>query len=83
MTKAYSADFKLRILWWYLEDNIPMEEIAELARCSLGLVSKVVNIHRTHGTVVDPTLRCTGRPPLLVPEDIVDVRPRLVSSFSY
>ena len=46
-----------------------MKQIAGTLNVSTGLVSKVITIHRTYGTVVDPTKQRTGRPRHMDDED--------------
>jgi transposase len=65
MTRAISVDLKERIVKWYHEDGMTMEQISSHASVSVGLVSKVISIHRQYGQVADP-FRCrTGRPSYL------------------
>jgi transposase-like protein len=58
MPPAISKDLKERIVHWYLDEQMTMEEVAELASVSVGLVSKVVSLHRNYNQVINPyTLR--------------------------
>ncbi|TBU58290.1 hypothetical protein BD310DRAFT_819829 [Dichomitus squalens] len=62
MPATISADFKERIVCLYLEENWTMRQISETIKVSTGLVSKVVALYHTYGTVIDPTKQRTGRP---------------------
>jgi transposase len=56
MTRALSTDLKEQIVNWYLNDGMDMEEIADLASVSIGLVSNVVSLYRQYGQGSNPTL---------------------------
>ncbi|TBU37508.1 hypothetical protein BD309DRAFT_834447, partial [Dichomitus squalens] len=62
MPATISADLKERIVYLYLGENWTMCQISETLKVSTGLVSKVVALYRTYGTVIDPTKQRTGRP---------------------
>ena len=62
MPPPLSDDLKERIVKWYYEDQDTMAEIAAQARCSIGLVSKVLRYYREFGQVRDPFRQYTGRP---------------------
>ena len=46
MGRAINEDLKPRIALMYVTDSLTMEVIAERLRVSIGLVSKVVHLHR-------------------------------------
>lgn len=70
MPTAVSSDLKERIVQWYHEDTYTMQDIATLARVSIGLVSKTIRLHREFGQVVNPFSRRTGRPRTLNDGDL-------------
>lgn len=70
MTAAISDDLKQRIVKWYLEDKMTMQDISTTATCSIGLVSKVLRNYRQYGQVNDPYSRRTGRPSYLNADDL-------------
>jgi transposase len=54
----------------YVTDGLTMEVIAERLRVSVGLVSKVVRLHRLYGQVTNPFSHRTGQPPFLENDDL-------------
>ncbi len=54
MPVRISDDLKERIITWYYTDNKTMEEIRDLARCSIGLISNVIRNYREYGEVRNP-----------------------------
>ena len=60
MGHAISKDLKRRIVLMYVTDGLTMEVIAERLRVSIGLVSKVVHLHRLYGQVTNPFSHRTG-----------------------
>jgi transposase len=62
MTAAISTDLKEHIVRWYYDEQMTMEEVAKLAHVSVGLVSKVVSLHRTYNQVTNPCTLRNGRP---------------------
>jgi transposase len=54
MCPAISMNLKKHIVCWYHNEQMTMEEIAELASVSVGLVSKFINLHRHYNQVTDP-----------------------------
>jgi len=70
---ALSDDLKLRIIHWYYEEKMTMRGISGLARCSLGVVHKVIQNYQEFGEVNNPftqAAQCEGRPRYLTNEDI-------------
>ncbi|KAH9939458.1 hypothetical protein B0H21DRAFT_679118, partial [Amylocystis lapponica] len=65
MTPALSVDLKERIVQLYAQPGSTMAEIVKTLDCSIGLVSKVVNLHRVYGQVTNPTKHRTGCPSFL------------------
>ena len=65
-----SDDLKERIVHWYYQDDMTMEEIRDLAHCSLGLISKVINNYREFGQVRVPFTQWMGRPSTLTDGDL-------------
>jgi transposase len=57
MAPAISIDLKERLVSWYFNDHLPMEEIATTAKVSIGLVSKVINTFEDYGQVTSPFTR--------------------------
>ena len=55
-----SDDLKEHIFHWYYQDDMTMEEIRDLAHCSLGLISKVINNYREFGQVRVPFTQRMG-----------------------
>ncbi|KAJ7179953.1 Homeodomain-like protein, partial [Mycena crocata] len=70
MPAEYSSDLKARIVKLYLKDGHTMDEVAVIARVSIGLVSKTVNLYREFGQVSHPFRHRTGRPRTLDPGDL-------------
>src|SRR6266567_384783 len=70
MPSPLSDEIKERIIQWYYEDQSTMAEIAAQARCSIGLVSKVLRNYRDYGQVNDPFRQRTGRPSKLSKADL-------------
>ncbi|KAJ6609966.1 hypothetical protein B0H10DRAFT_1656115, partial [Mycena sp. CBHHK59/15] len=62
---AISVDIKEQIVKWYLKDELTMEEIADRAEVSLGLISKTINLYRQYGQVTNPFGLRAGCPKLL------------------
>jgi transposase len=54
MNAELSEDLKRRIVAWYTDNAMTMAEIAALAHCSIGLVSKVLRLQREFGQVTHP-----------------------------
>jgi transposase len=54
----------------YATDGLTMEVIAERLHVSVGLVSKVVRLHRLYRQVTNPFSHRTGRPPFLENDDL-------------
>ena len=83
MTIALSEDLKRRIVAWYTEDGMTMAEIAAMASCSIGLVSKVLQLQREFGQVTHPfsRQRCAskifGRDDYLYLEEIIAANPAI------
>ncbi|KAJ7491791.1 hypothetical protein B0H11DRAFT_1718532, partial [Mycena galericulata] len=85
MAPEISSDLKELIVKWYLDDTQKrtMQQIADLAGVSLGLVSKTINNHRQYGQVNNPFSHRGGRPKTLNDGDhdylaeIVRVNPTL------
>ena len=83
MPVRISDDLKERIITWYYTDNKTMEEIRDLARCSIGLISNVIRNYREYGEVRNPFTRRAGRPRSLSDEDmafiqtLIDANPSL------
>ena len=46
-----SNDFKEQIITWFYTDNKMMEEIRNLARCSIGLISNVSHDYQEYREV--------------------------------
>ena len=65
MPPAISTDLKKHIVRWYHDEQMTMEEVAELASVSVGLVSKVVTLHRNYNQVTDPYTLQHARPSYL------------------
>lgn len=55
---------------WYFKDGMTMEQIKNLAGCSVGTVYNVINNVRNFGTVYSPLNQPPGRPPSLTNENI-------------
>ncbi|TFK59279.1 hypothetical protein BDN72DRAFT_721378, partial [Pluteus cervinus] len=70
MPPTLPKELKERMVVWYFEEGWTMEHIAEMAGCSIGLVSKVINNYREYGQVVNPFLQSRGRPSMLSAEDL-------------
>ena len=70
MGRTISNDLKYRIVLTYEVDHLTMEEIATKQRVSIGLVSKVVRLHRLYGQVTDPLVHHAGRPSFLEHDDL-------------
>src|SRR6266567_6099714 len=70
MPSPLSDEIKERIIQWYYEDQSTMAEIAAQARCSIGLVSKVLRNYRDYGQDNDPFRQHTGRPSKLSEADL-------------
>ncbi|KIM42230.1 hypothetical protein M413DRAFT_10428 [Hebeloma cylindrosporum] len=66
-----SDDLKERIIHWYYQDEMTMEEIRDLAHCSLGLIYKVISNYREFGQVRNPFTRRMGRPSTLTEGDLI------------
>jgi transposase len=83
MGRAIDKDLKERIVLNYNIDNMTMDAIAQLQWVSIGLVSKVLRLHRLYGQVTDPFSRRTGRKSglhrddLLYMEAILEANPSL------
>jgi transposase len=71
MTRALSTDLKQRIINWYLNDGMDMEEITDLASVSIGLVSNVVSLYCQYGQVSNPFGHRPGHPSYLNADDIL------------
>ncbi|KAI0313042.1 hypothetical protein OF83DRAFT_1035350, partial [Amylostereum chailletii] len=65
MPRAISDDVKNLLVTWYYDEKLTESKIAKRACCSIGLVSKVLRLHRQYGQVRNPFSRRTGRPPTL------------------
>ena len=57
---AISEDLKCRIVLMYVTNGLTMEVITERLHVSIGLVSKVVHLHRLYGQVTNPFSHHTG-----------------------
>ncbi|KAJ7442060.1 hypothetical protein B0H11DRAFT_1663362, partial [Mycena galericulata] len=64
MAPEISLELKELIVKWYNDpdDERTMQQIADLADVSIGLVSKTINLHRTYGQVTNPFGRRPGHP---------------------
>jgi len=60
-----SDDLKERIVQWYYIDQMTMEEICDLTKCSIGLVYNVIRNYRDFGQVRNPFTHCAGQPSAL------------------
>jgi len=70
MGRAISEDLKRRIVLMYETDGLTMEVISERLHVSVGLISKVVHLHRLYGQVTDPFSHRTGCPSVLENDDL-------------
>ena len=61
MPAPLSDDLKDRIIKWYYKDQKTMKGIATHARCSIGVVSKILRLYQEYGEVKDPFRQNTGR----------------------
>jgi len=67
-----SDDLKECIVHWYYQDDMTMEEIWDLAHCSLGLIIyKVISNYWEFGQVRIPFTRRMGRPSTLSDGDLI------------
>ncbi|KJA20311.1 hypothetical protein HYPSUDRAFT_43211 [Hypholoma sublateritium FD-334 SS-4] len=62
MPPRLSDDLKELIIQWYYVELKTMEEIRDLAHCSIGLVYNVICNYRDFGQVRKPTTSRAGRP---------------------
>jgi transposase len=79
-----SNDLKEWIVLWYYTDNKTMEEVRDLSRCSISLISNVLRNYREYGEVQNPfTQKASGCPCVLNDDDIsfiqtlIDAHPSL------
>jgi transposase len=70
MPPHLSEDLKNRIADWYYTQNMTMEEIKELAGCSIGTVYNIIRNVRDFGVVKNPFNQQAGRPSSLTDGDI-------------
>jgi len=61
MTPAISDDLKIRIVSWYFDEGLNYREIRDRAKCSTGLISKVIHNYCSYGQVTNPFSKRTGR----------------------
>ena len=84
-----SNDLKERIVLWYYTDKKTMEEVRDLSRCSIGLISNVLRNYQEYGEVQNPFTRKAGRPCILNDDDIsfiqtlINANPSLTSLASW
>jgi len=57
-----SNNLKECIVQWYYIDRMTMEEIRDLAKCSIGLVYNVIRNYRDFGQVRNPFTHRAGQP---------------------
>ena len=70
MTAAISDNLKQRIVKWYCEHQMTMQDISTTATCSIGLVSNVLCNYQQYGQVNDPYSCQTGHPSYLNADDL-------------
>lgn len=67
--KAYSVDFRQKIIEVYENEVVSMRQLASRFRVALSFVTKLIKQHRTSGHL-DPG-KSTGRPPILQSSDLL------------
>jgi len=59
---------KEHIIQWYYIDQMTMEEICDLAKCSISLVYNIIHNYRDFGQVRNPFTCHAGQPSILTNE---------------